>query len=218
MFEAADRTVQKLWQNEIWWSEREGRGITEEHLAKWAALQCYGLSDAISGFHNFQKGDMDKSIKTKGLHCDIKPDNILHYEQWEVSTNWTPNDTVDEHLGVLQLNDFGLSTFHSTGSVDDKRIHGGFLEYAAPETEFLLNRNTASDVWHLGCFFMDFATWLVEGPKGYVKFRDERLTKGLRSKQCRFATFSPGKEPTYTNVTVNKRVLMVSEHRAAGRK
>jgi len=209
MFEKADRTVQALWEDKIWWDERKRNGITDEDLAKWAALQCYGLSHAISEFHNFQKAGSDKDPKTKGLHCDIKPDNIFHYEQWKAAPNSTPNDTVDERLGILQLNDFGLSTFHSAASVDDKRVRGGILEYMAPETEFLLNHSPASDVWHLGCFFMDLATWLVEGPEGYERFRDERGTKGLRMNIARFATFSEDQKSGYTYVTVNQRVLKV---------
>ncbi|KAK0611776.1 hypothetical protein B0T14DRAFT_531019 [Immersiella caudata] len=115
---------------------------------------------------------------------------------------------VDEKLGVIQLSDFGLSSFHSTRSVENHHVAGDFLNYAAPETDFLLTHSPAADVWHLGCLFMDFATWLLEGPDGYERFVDERVTRGLRGERPRFATFTTGGgSPPRTVVEVNPMVL-----------
>jgi serine/threonine protein kinase len=212
--EAADRNVENLWTNEEWWSNRK---VTDLHLARWVSRQCYGLTDALWRFHEFPKNEDDSNAKTRGLHCDIKPDNLLHYQTWDPEAVRDRKGTVDDQLGVIQLSDFGLSSFHSTHSVENLHVPGDFLNYAAPETEFLLLHSPATDVWHLGCLFMDFATWLLEGPEGYQRFCESRLTTGLRGRRCRFATFTTGAEDgkssggsaPRTIVEVNETVLKV---------
>lgn len=221
VLEAADRSVDSLWSSQEWWDRYPARGITELELAKWVARQCYGLADALWKFHRFPRTKDDGNDKTHGLHCDIKPDNILHYENWKFDVARDSKGTVHERLGVLQLSDFGLSSFHSARSVENHRIAGDFLDYTAPETDFLLVHSPAADIWHLGCLFLDFATWLLDGPKGHDTFRGDRLTTTLRGERCRFATFTPdareaepaegqpsGKSPR-TYVEVNEKVLKV---------
>jgi len=213
VMEAADRNVENLWTSREWWSNYPTRGVSYLDLARWVSRQCYGLTDALWKLHEFPRSDKDTNDKTHGLHRDIKPDNLLHYENWNPETDNSPKGTVDERLGVIQLSDFGLSSFHSTLSVGNQHVPGAFLDYAAPETDFLLTHSPATDVWHFGCLFIDFATWLLDGPEGYEKFADERLTTVLRGNMCRFATFttggsSQGRSP-HTTVEVNQRVLKV---------
>ncbi|KAK0725055.1 hypothetical protein B0H67DRAFT_569393 [Lasiosphaeris hirsuta] len=211
IMEAADRSLDKLWGSKEWWATWwKTRSENDTHLAKWVSRQCYGLADALSKLHDFPKQSGDINDKTHGLHCDIKPENILHYECWKLNSSDVPGGTVDEELGVLQLSDFGLSSFHSTMSVENQRVVGNSLDYAAPETDFLLTRSPAADVWHLGCLFMDFASWLVEGPEGYEGFCKSRLTDVLRGRMCRFATFTSNKKAKKeTTAEVNLKVLEV---------
>lgn len=211
VLEAADRNVENLWTSEEWWANYPARGVTDTDLAKWVSRQCYGLTDALWKLHDFPRGDQDTNDKTHGLHRDIKPDNLLHYENWNPETGYDPEGTVDKKLGVIQLSDFGLSSFHSTRSVGNHHVPGAFLDYAAPETDILLTHSPATDVWHFGCLFMDFATWLLDGPAGYGKFAEERLTTVLRGNMCRFATFTAGgnggRSRGVTTVEVNQTVL-----------
>ena len=228
VLEAADRNLEELWRSDEWWSQYPARGITDLDLHRWVACQCYGLADALWRFHDFRPQEGDMSDKNHGLHCDIKPDNILHYEAWKEDATDVPRGTVHKKLGVLQLGDFGLSSFHSTRSVDNHHVVGAFLDYAAPETDIALRHSPAADVWHLGCLFIDFATWLLVGPTGYSDFVKKRVTRVLRGNRARFATFtpttkdgqiknehlssqqgSPMSQEEFTRVDVNPKVLEV---------
>lgn len=95
------------------------------------------------------------------MHSDLKPSSILWYRDWDVSSG-SGGGGANQALGILQIADFGLSSFHSTGTVFDIKIVT-VNNYTAPETERWFCHPPASDVWALGCLFLDFATWLVGG-------------------------------------------------------
>lgn len=210
VFEAAERNAFDLLRSQEWWEERRNKGISDEYLTKWVAQQCYGMAEAISQFHDFQARVGDQDEKTKGMHCDIKLKNILHYEHWKQFNN-KEVQTVDEKLGALQLNDFGLSTFRREASADDHLVRR-FLEgdYAAPETRFLKSHTRTSDIWHLGCFFLDLAFWAVYGPKGFEEFTKRRPASNLRGDLAQFSSFVSGRNEKHTNLVINPCVLQVS--------
>lgn len=203
MFEAADGTILTLWESEKEWKRIKSRSQTGRiEVARWVARQCHGLAEGLSQFHKFSKFHDDPNPKTKGMHGDIKPDNILWYKGWipgnsgplSVQATDSPETSDEDDLGVLQLADFGLSSFHSTGTVHNVISSNDFLDYAAPETEGWLRHPPPADVWQLGCLFLDFVTWLVTGPTGYKKFKGKRLSRGLLLKsRARFSTFKENK-------------------------
>ncbi|CAI4214490.1 unnamed protein product [Parascedosporium putredinis] len=169
MFEAADGTILTLWESEKEWKRIKSRSQTGRiEVARWVARQCHGLAEGLSQFHKFSKFHDDPNPKTKGMHGDIKPDNILWYKGWipgnsgplSVQATDSPETSDEDDLGVLQLADFGLSSFHSTGTVHNVISSNDFLDYAAPETEGWLRHPPPADVWQLGCLFLDFVTWL----------------------------------------------------------
>jgi serine/threonine protein kinase len=89
-------------------------------------------------------------------HRDIKPQNILVQAE------------------RVLLTDFGISLdwehlSRSTTTADS----GKTWPYAAPEVAFNQNRNSASDIWSLGCVFLEMVTVLkgetVEGMRTFFK-------------------------------------------------
>lgn len=204
IFEAADGTILTLWESKSLWARIKAMSPAQRiGVARWVARQCQGLAEGLAHFHKFPKLQGDPNPRTNGMHGDIKPDNILWYKDWipgnsgplSVPTMENPDLSDEDDLGILQLADFGLSSFHSTGTVHDITFSSDTLDYTAPETECWLGHPPPSDVWQLGCLFLDFVTWLVRGPEGYKRFRDWRRSQGLlMNSRARFSTFQEHRE------------------------
>ncbi|KAL9042178.1 MAG: hypothetical protein Q9214_003862, partial [Letrouitia sp. 1 TL-2023] len=78
------------------------------------------------------------------LHNDIKPQNILVEDQRVLFTDFGSSSTIDETRRLK------MRAFHHTKL------------YAAPEVD-QGDYTTASDVWSLGCVFIEMATTLISG-------------------------------------------------------
>ncbi|RBR23778.1 uncharacterized protein FIESC28_03394 [Fusarium coffeatum] len=115
------------------WEDHPDIQVTA-HITYWIALQCQGLARAVKRIHglltwqleaqsSLQRNGMDNE-KTRGRHGDIKPNNILWFEQRE-----------DDH-NLLVLSDLGLTRYHSqlTNSLVS-RIDGCTTTYRAPEVD-----------------------------------------------------------------------------------
>lgn len=82
-------------------------------------------------------------------------------------------------------------------------------DYTPPETERWLRHPPPSDVWALGCLFVDFATWLVRGPAGYEAFVEARMCRGpLYKKRRRFSTFEQVRR-NRAEVALSRKVVEV---------
>jgi serine/threonine protein kinase len=109
--------------------------------------------------------DADKKF---GRHGDLKPENILRFE----------GNNGD--AGILQITNFSLGRFHrfeSRSTQDPRRINGSSA-YAPPELALALPVSRAYDIWSLGCIFLEFITWLLEGSAGLESFTSSRLLEG----------------------------------------
>lgn len=111
----------------------------------WAISQMRGLADALAELHN---------CNTR--HGDLKPENILRFSE----------DPSPGH-GRLVIADVGLAKVHTntTRSRDfPTRTVTGTARYEAPEA-FLphQSRSRVYDVWGLGCIFLEFVTWILQG-------------------------------------------------------
>lgn len=148
---------------EYWESNKvyliESRTIMEYPLVLWVAQQCEGLVDALRHVQHSLVGsseDRNGALAADGLavhayHVDIKPTNILAF--------FRPG----EELPVLQLTGFGSTTHATIHEHTRLPTDGGNSaeDYVAPEVFFREPASDKSDIWSLGCVFLDFVEWLM---------------------------------------------------------
>ncbi|TVY93333.1 Cyclin-dependent kinase [Lachnellula willkommii] len=161
----------------------------------WFLRELCGLVAALNTIHNFDLVDSAAAVddtgyptlerfsrpqnvklsveereKKYGRHGDLKPENILRSEGPQGSKN----------AGVLQITDFGLGRFHRFGSrsMEDPRTINGSPTYAPPELALVKPVSRAYDIWSLGCIFLEFITWLLEGSQGLDEFSAARMLLG----------------------------------------
>jgi serine/threonine protein kinase len=105
-------------------------------------------------------------------------------------------------LGVLQITDFGLSSFHHTETAADIKAKLLSHPYRPPESQLIMKTTQSLDTWTLGCLFLDFLTWLVEGPAGIDAFEDVRVSPGLAvSKEVYFYDLTESNGSTTVSVS-----------------
>ncbi|KAI0188202.1 kinase-like domain-containing protein [Xylaria flabelliformis] len=144
----------------------------------WVACQLAGLTGKLGlGFlHDTQFLEPDQpalavpeSEKRYGIHGDIKPHNILYFQQGQ---------NMDKcGLGLFKISDFGLTGFHSSVTRSRVAATGPHSPtYRSPEygiSETYLSRKY--DIWSLGCVLLQFLTWLISGPQGLRQFDQDRF-------------------------------------------
>ncbi|RYP62420.1 hypothetical protein DL770_009595 [Monosporascus sp. CRB-9-2] len=149
-----------------------------EELVLWVTQQCAGIADGLRTLHGVLNKAPDKTPQTSGRkferpygrHGDIKPENILWFGDY---------DKAFTH-GTLVISDFGLSHFR-TSAKNSRAKEAGRISctptYRAPECDLSpSNRRLtrAYDIWSLGCVYLEFVTWLLDGWNGVEAFRRER--------------------------------------------
>ena len=154
-----------------------------EETVRWSLNQMAGLVNGLLDIHECMirtttsttqdKKGSGSSIKLKrgeekyGRHGDIKPENILWFP---------PSSTSDDPNGILKIADFGLGRFHgrdTRSNVDWSKIKSS-PTYEPPELKLHKSVSRAYDMWSLACILLEFATWMLEGPKGYENFSNYR--------------------------------------------
>lgn len=192
MFERAESNLERFWEEyspeEL---KRDYADLDHVCLARWVARQCQGLAQALATLHDLKLKSpeledarglrISVAAATHGLHGDIKPKNVLRYTNWKnPQASKDPKDPdypgkpLEEPLGVLQITDFGLSSFHHTQTVENIRINIGASEYLPPEAHLAYPLSQSLDIWTMGCLFLDFVTWLVGGSRLQKRFSGKR--------------------------------------------
>jgi len=168
-----------------YWEERPSPNFDKETVL-WSLKQMTGIANALNRIHNFKvtiplnvpgagearvKEDVKLSVRRGeelfGRHGDIKPENILWFQDSRVTA---------DKSGVLQIADFGLGRFHGRDS-RSKVPPDGILSsptYEPPECKLGLPVSRAYDIWSLGCLYLEFITWLLKGSSeidGFSNFR-----------------------------------------------
>jgi len=98
-------------------------------------------------------------------HKDIKPENV-----------------VIDQFGLPLLTDFGLSKHFESGQPHSEGPTAKTWKYADPETWHETQRDTRSDVFSLGCVYLEMATVLLGRPPSFAEERLRRLEWEVKMK------------------------------------
>ncbi|KAK7422821.1 hypothetical protein QQX98_001383 [Neonectria punicea] len=178
IFPCADCDLRQFW--------KEIRKPPDEayrwRLSKWVARQMRGLSHGLLVLHQFARFRVDSDLdpRNRGIHGDIKPENILVFKKW---------NGVEDGPGILQLADFGLARYHRPESVNRVAPRRVPHCYVSPESGLGRETGQASDVWAMGCLFLEFSVWLLFGYDGLESFTQDRGKQVLEKAHTRVSAF-----------------------------
>ncbi|KAI1085196.1 hypothetical protein F5B20DRAFT_575666 [Whalleya microplaca] len=178
--------------------------VGQKSHCRWMSQQFHKISSALQCVHNERLEtlkSMDQSMLERelhghkidvqdlyGRHGDIKPDNFLWFQPNQSSSL---ND-----LGVLALSDFGLGRLHTqvSRSKQDPKSLTWTATYRAPEFDLsdgMISR--ASDIFSLGCVFLEYVTWFLEGRESVLDtFPEKRFAQDIHDFRAdTFFTITP---------------------------
>jgi len=160
LFPWAKSTLEKFWETSPKPLDSDADAVI------WVAEQLEGITGAINAIHEPKDNDTLQvpGEARYGRHGDLKPDNILLFE-----TDHSPR-------GTLVVTDLGLSTYNRVVS---RSAHPGINAripgYRAPECDIIDGTATrGTDIWSLGCLYLELLTWLLGGYALVEKFKDQR--------------------------------------------
>ena len=178
-----------------YWTEENPRPPQKKEMVTWIAEQCHGIADGLSTIHRYhtfsgksllhpnslpldnltepRTSTKDKTmneakvIRLFGRHGDIKPNNIL----------WFPDQTRKGGFGILKITDFGIAHFSTKNEVSaqERDLVANSPTYRAPECDFpgwMLS--PSSDLWTLGCVYLEFIVWFIGGSTRLKQFAQDR--------------------------------------------
>lgn len=166
-----------------YWSTHTSPSFDRETVL-WVLKQMTGIANGTVLIHDFKvthplragennlrtPGTVRLSVKPKeqyfGRHGDIKPENIL----------WFAKDSIHDHaMGVLQIADFGLGRFHGRESRSGvSKDVAASPTYEPPECKLDRSVSRKYDIWSLGCFYLEFITWILRGTEQIEEFANSR--------------------------------------------
>ncbi|RDA86389.1 hypothetical protein CP532_1070 [Ophiocordyceps camponoti-leonardi (nom. inval.)] len=136
-------------------------------------------------------------------HGDITPHNILRFANADSSYSY----------GTLKLSDFGLAQFLGRG--EQEQFHDIHCDptYQPPECQppeeagdVHTNVTQKSDIWSLGCVYLNFVTWLLRGSRGVEEFSLQRLDEHGAGLQVNSFFKMTGDGRTELKATVIRRI------------
>ncbi|KAF4987273.1 hypothetical protein FGRMN_10459 [Fusarium graminum] len=180
-----------------YWKDVNEHPSTEEAEVNlsWLAAQCQGLAEGLSFIHRYETSsfgslvhpdsmpiaaeDLKRTrsgqmkLRLFGRHGDIKPENILYFPRFDKDLR-----------GTLKITDFGCTEFSTKMEVNSKRLESvpNSPTYRAPETDLPSDNTSISasyDVWTLGCVYLEFITWWLDGWTLVEEFARRRLQLDL---------------------------------------
>ncbi|RYP05076.1 hypothetical protein DL765_009955 [Monosporascus sp. GIB2] len=172
LFPWAECNLREFWETDTleFRSRQPSQRSNIQHVL-WVAQQCAGLAAGLLKIHSALNKSLGNTPHSPALgrHGDIKPENILWFKDDMSSTN-----------GILRICDMGLCRSHK--SAMKSRVNNAAKlpctpTYRAPEYELAPMGGRVSrsyDIWSLGCVYLEFITWYLEGWNGVEEFRQER--------------------------------------------
>ncbi|KAI1465108.1 kinase-like protein [Daldinia caldariorum] len=191
LFDWAEGDLNKFWETNN--NPRPAR----DHC-KWMSHELYSLCLALKCVHNerqralkhIDKSTLENNLLGKphdtedlyGRHGDIKPDNFLWFRSPQSSTS-SGESSLAKIISQLALSDFGLGRLHtkvSRSNQDPKNI-SRTETYRAPEFDLMDGRiSRASDIFSLGCVFLEYVTWFLLGNQSVTEtFPNVRINKDI---------------------------------------
>jgi serine/threonine protein kinase len=214
-----------------YWRKTDALALDASQTASWLARECLGIAGGllhIHGPHDVRKfGHQDsfpaevKLIQAGGgsnaspgassaagqpsaaicHHGDIKAQNILVFPRPMVGgpqlRDWT-----------LKISDFGLAGFRSNRERTGETAHT--TAYVPPEWTLPGDgerRSTPSDIWALGCVYLEFVAWYIGGYKLLEDFEESRRNDDktdafwhIRAEADETGCSVPEVKPSVTNV------------------
>ncbi|KAI1110387.1 kinase-like domain-containing protein [Nemania sp. NC0429] len=148
----------------------------------WLIEQCLGVAQALQLIHGYTPTQHPIAAAPFMRHGDIKPENILVFTSRataEIDTETHGPAVSKVSLGKLKLADFGISKFHKSPTEEKVGSSIAFSPtYRPPEMDIAkASIGRSADVWSLGCVFLEFATWYVQGTSGLEVFGESRIRK-----------------------------------------
>ncbi|KAK5633816.1 hypothetical protein RRF57_009530 [Xylaria bambusicola] len=152
---------------ESYWETEKPQPRSVDNI-RWFSKQLVGLAEAVKTIH--YPPHMEHKY---GRHSDLKPDNILWYRTYG-----------DDPNGILVVSDMGFTVAHHTlsRSNDHPATVARTPEYRPPELDTESNSTISrkSDIWPLGCIFLEMVIWFLGGKEereGFKKSRKEEEPK-----------------------------------------
>ncbi|KAK8091247.1 Cyclin-dependent kinase-like 4 [Apiospora phragmitis] len=191
VFECADGNLQEFWESESW----------QQHTGndQWAYEQCFGIATALKKIHGMSTWQKQKrgglsdrdAVEERefGRHGDIKARNILWFKKYGDKRNH------------MVLSDLGLTRYHSSLTRSQVRytdLDGLTRQYGPPEMDLGECISQGYDIWSLGCVYLEFCIWYLEGPVGIDKFEEILESETSPPPTTNF------REPTYFNIKVGR--------------
>lgn len=151
------------------WKVKEKEYVGNKNHCLWMSQQFHEICLALQSVHNEREKTLMKFINDNpevdssvgpnnvhdlyGRHGDIKPDNFLWFRPEKSSE-------------LLALSDFGLGRLHTqvSRSNQNPKDIARTATYIAPEFDLKDGRvSRASDIYSLGCVFLEYVTWFLLG-------------------------------------------------------
>lgn len=151
------------------WTRERTKPLEEPRMMSWILNQLKGLCHALNALH--QEGCW---------HGDVKAENIYVFKE-------------DEYMGTLRIANVGQAEWHAmrieqrVNLLERAGTNTATLRYVSPEFVHTDYIQLISDVWALGCVFLEFLIWILYGQDGLNAFNAMEFDRYWSESDGRFS-------------------------------